>query len=496
MPLAFEKREGGGGLAIGADGELRVGETVRIALPTVYQEVDGRRRKVAGRFELRGRDEVGFALGEYDRERALTIDPTIVYSTMMPGGSGGVSATAIAVDTAGNTIFAGASGYSDYPIVNAIKNDLAAPDSDGFVTKLNAWGTAILYSTFIGGNADDEVKGMAVDQNGAVWLTGYTNSSDFPLLNATQSTRPSLPSGFAMKLNAAGALVVSTYLGGGAGTGGLGVAVDQGLNAYIVGSTSANSASGGFPTTTGALHVDTRPGVCFIAKYSPVGMQIYAATFGGSGGDTAQGIAVDSGGNTYVTGYSTSSTFTGAPTSGRQPGNAGGKDAFVAKISASGKDYLYFTFFGGSGDDYGRRIAVDASGNAFVSGGTASSGLATSGAAIGGLTGYAHGFLAKLNAGGDSRQYYFVVEKQRYRCDVGTVRERPAGGRDRCVAASHRSIETGCTGGIGRVSIDGWREHLDAIRRDAICDGVGEKSGFGGAVICGFQLWAGLGIDR
>ena len=408
--------EGGGGLAIGADGELRVGDMVRIALPKVYQEVDGHPRTVAGRFVLRGLDEVGFALGEYDKGRALTIDPTIVYSTMMPGGygSGGVSAAAIAVDSAGNTIFAGAAGYSDYPTVNAIKNDLAAPDSDGFVTKLNASGTAILYSTFVGGNAEDQVNGVAVDRYGAVWLTGYTYSSDFPLLNATQSTRPSAPSAFAMKLDASGALAVSTYLGGGVSTFGQGVAVDSAGNVYVTGFYTAIKSQPAFPTTAGAMHVDPGVAGCFVAKYLSGGTQVYAATFGGSGSDAAKGIAVDSAGNAYVTGRSTSSSFTGAPTTGAQPQNAGANDAFVAKINAGATDYSYFTFFGGSGDDYGGGIAVDAGGNAVVSGGTTSSGLATAGAAISGLTGYSHGFLAKLNPGGTAFTYMTYLGGNRF----------------------------------------------------------------------------------
>src|SRR6185503_11544143 len=147
--------------------------------PYVYQEVDGRRQTIEGRYALRGRNEVGFVLGRYDRSRPVVIDPVLVWSTYL-GGSIEDLGYAIAVDGSGNTYVTGATGSTDFPTVNPIQGTKAY-DWDVFVTKINAAGTAIVYSTFLGGNGWNEYGlGIAVDSSGNAYITGATNATDFP----------------------------------------------------------------------------------------------------------------------------------------------------------------------------------------------------------------------------------------------------------------------------------------------------------------------------
>src|SRR5437773_6308574 len=241
-------------LEINAEGELvlhAAGEVIRQRVPVIYQEINGVRTKIEGRYVLKDAHRVGFQVAAYDPSRPLVIDPTLVYATYL-GGSGGEAGGGIAVDAAGAAYVTGTTGSTDFPTTpGAIQTTYGGGgtfplrEGDAFVTKLNAAGTALVYSTYLGGSSKDVASGIAVDAAGAAYVTGYTASTDFTAGCTDPCTVLSLKGTvFATKLNAAGtALVYSTHLGGSGGGYGLGVAVDAAGAGRVAGGTG----SGGFP---------------------------------------------------------------------------------------------------------------------------------------------------------------------------------------------------------------------------------------------------------
>ncbi|MEA2204292.1 MAG: hypothetical protein QOE77_1068 [Blastocatellia bacterium] len=248
-----------------------------------------------------------------------------------------------------------------------------AGEVDVFVSELNSSGSALLFSTFLGGSASDFGYGIALDGSGLVYVAGQTQSTNFPTVNASQSTPGSFDScgeAFVAKLNlAAPAIVYSTYLGGGGCDIARAIASDMSGNAYVTGNTS----SANFPTlsafqpTRGSQFSSD----VFVTKFNSGGTLGYSTYLGGANDQTGFGIAVDSSGNAYVTGVTSSGNF---PTANPiQGANAGfGTDAFVTKLNPGGSGLVYSTYLGGSGSESGQGIAVDATGSAFVTGYTAS----------------------------------------------------------------------------------------------------------------------------
>jgi Beta-propeller repeat len=212
--------------------------------PISYQDVDGQRRFISTSYSLGSNHELGFKVGKYDHNLPLVIDPVLVYSTYL-GGNSSDSGTSIAVDAAGSAYITGQTLSTNFPVSNALQA-IKGASTDAYITKLNPTGSAIMYSTYLGGNGSEIGFGIAVDASGNAYVTGQTGSSNFPLANALQSTLSGVFDGFALKLNSTGsALVYSTYLGGGSSDSANGIAIDAGGNAYIVGSTSSRD----FPVT-------------------------------------------------------------------------------------------------------------------------------------------------------------------------------------------------------------------------------------------------------
>ena len=357
---------GADSMRVDSDGDLILnvqGKEIRQRRPMVYQEIGGKRVEVVGGYELTKRTgEVRFAIARYDRARPLIVDPVLVYATYL-GGSGSEQANAIAVDSAGAAYV---TGYTQggFPTLNAEQNTFGGVE-DAFVAKLSSTG-ALVYSTYLGGAADDFGLGIAVDSTGAAYVTGYTHGG-FPTLNALQNTYGGgTADAFVTKLSPTGTLAYSTYLGGTGNDAGRGIAVDTSGAAYITGSTT-----GSFPTlnaeqnTYGGGTTDA-----FVTKLSPTGALAYSTYLGGIGNDGGTGIAVDSNGAVYVTGSTTGSfptlnaeqnTFGGGTSGG------GNLDGFVAKLGPTGA-LVYSTYLGGTGDEVGNGVAVDSVGAAYVTG--------------------------------------------------------------------------------------------------------------------------------
>ncbi len=371
----------------------------------------------------------------------------LLYSTYLGGtpGSRGVSsdpvndtsATSIAVDNAGHAYLSGYTRSNSLPTTPGVVQPNAGlnsgpggvhcsngfsliPCSDGFVARLDTTASgsgSLLYASYLGGSYYDAATGIAIDSAGNAYVTGATLSDDFPVVAAFQPSRkagrcgPLASSGggghvcasaFVAKVNpTASALVYSSYLGGTGDTAALGVAVDSSGNAYLTGTTNA----GDFPATVGVAQHSLATASCslagksatcpdaFVAKVSSTGSLSYATFLGGTGIDLGFGIAVDSTGNAFVSGITNSTDFpTTSPLqaalgSGSCPLRISGisynlncPDAFLTKLDPVGATLLYSTYLGGNNVDFATSVALDASNNVYVTGGTFSPGLSTPGA--------------------------------------------------------------------------------------------------------------------
>ncbi len=393
-------------LEIDPAGDLVVtagGQELRQHKPFVYQEVGGARQEVASRFVLEGR-QVRFQLDTYDTSRPLVIDPVLSYSTYL-GGSGQDQGWGIAVDPAtGDALLTGLTTSTDFPTVNPLQASNRGL-SDVFVTRLNAAGSALGFSTYLGGNSSETGLDIAVDPaSGDALVTGVTQSTNFPTANPLQASNRGGLDVFVARLSASGsALGFSTYLGGSGEDRGFALAVDPATgDALLTGLT----ASTNFPTANplqGACGGCPFVSDAFVARLNGAGSAlVYATYLGGSESDVGTALAVDPAtGDALVTGYTFSTNF---PTANPlQAVNRGGYDGFVARLSASGSALVFSTYLGGSSDDYGRGLAVDpATGDALVTGLTWSTNFPTANPLQASNRGGTDGFVARLNAAGSA----------------------------------------------------------------------------------------------
>jgi len=311
---------------------------------------------------------------------------SLVYSTYL-GGSSYDYGSGIAVDSSDNAYVTGRTSSTDFPTAHPYQASLAGGGFDAFVAELNSTGSALVYSTYLGGSGTDEAYGIAVDSSGNAYVTGWTSSSDFPTAYPLQANLPGYPNPFVSKLNWDAStstlrLVYSTYLGGSVWDQGTAIAVDSSDNAYVTGWTlSSNfptahplqsSLAGGWNTFVAKLNWD--------ASTSTLSL-VYSTYLGGSRADAASGIAVDSSGNAYVTGTTSSGNFpTAYPIQASLPGYI---NAFVSELNwdapTSTLSLVYSTYLGGNYMDSGTAIAVDSSDDAYVTGYTYSSDFPTAG---------------------------------------------------------------------------------------------------------------------
>ncbi|WP_353071415.1 SBBP repeat-containing protein [Tunturiibacter gelidoferens] len=373
--------------------------------PLVYQEKNGRRQTIDGKFKLLADNSITFTLGAYDHHQTLVIDPTLAYSTYL----GGVtpyytSPSSMAVDPQGNAYVV---GYTESDTFPSTPGAFAGPSTSierGFVTKLNPTGTALVYSAIFG---DSTPSHIAVDSSGNAYVTGGA-SSNFPVTPGSFQA----PGGglFIVKLNPAGtALLYSARLGGDQANGpdGVeGIAVDAAGDLYLAGDTGSTN----FPVTPGAFQTQNPDTAgydygksIFVSKLNPTGSALLYSTYlGGSTQDYGNGIAIDDSGDAYVTGVSGSSDF--PVTSGvfQTTAKTFNGSAFVAKLNPQGTGLIYATYLGGSGGDSGNAIAIDSSGDAYVAGSTASTDFPVTAGAFQSIkrsTGIeeTNGFITKLN---------------------------------------------------------------------------------------------------
>jgi Abnormal spindle-like microcephaly-assoc'd, ASPM-SPD-2-Hydin/Beta-propeller repeat len=412
-------------LELRADGSLHLvfpeGDLV-LEKPEAFQDSGDGQISVSSHFVLFNKNEFGFAVADYDHTKSLTIDPVLTYSTYLANFQlymGGV-----ATDAAGDTFATGLVFDAAYPVTpnafqktcDSCSNDLP----DVFITKLNPTGTALIYSTFLGGSNYDQPFSIAVDSNGNAVIAGLTMSADFPVKNAV-SAGPATNGtqyGFITSLSADGSVLnYSSILGGAKGetpggtTLAAAVAVDANGNAYIAGTTDSPA----FPVTPGALNLVAPAypnNVLFACKFSPTGSLGYSALFGdaspqngGAGLIGVTGIAVDTNGSAYITGASGTLLPT---TSGAYqttiPGTAPYAAPFVTKLSADGSAFVYSTFIGISGQSSGI-VVKQSSGEAFLTGIAPNNFPTTSNAYLKSTTSASPAFFTELSADGSSLLY-------------------------------------------------------------------------------------------
>jgi hypothetical protein len=410
---------GASGVSLDPRGALRIDTpagVLRDAPPVSWQEIDGARVPVESRYVLNADGEYGFAIGAgYRKDRELIIDPGLDYSTFL-GGAGDDSGARIAVDSAGNAYIVGTTQSPDFPTTAGAFRRTGAVSgfSDVFVTKLNSTGTALIYSTFIGGGNFDWGRAIAIDAAGNAYIAGQTKSSDFPTtsgafdrtFNVLNCPRCGVDNydAFVAKLNPNGsALVYSTYLGGANDIDdALGIAVDSAGSAYVTGETGSSD----FPVTPGAFRT-VRNGAydAYVTKLNPAGSALVYSTFiGGSAVDFGVRIAVDAAHNAYVLGNTSSVDFPATPGAFDTSQN-GSFDLFVLKLNATGNALIYSTFLGGSNMELAGGLALDSAGNVYVTGSTISLDFPTTPGALKTVSDGNDGFVTKLNPTGSALVY-------------------------------------------------------------------------------------------
>ncbi|HYM75014.1 MAG TPA: SBBP repeat-containing protein [Candidatus Dormibacteraeota bacterium] len=390
------------------------GKELRMGAPKVYQEEGSTRHSVDGKWVRAGRQEIRFAVGSYDRNKTLIVDPTLslVYSTYL-GGSSKDGANAVALDSGGDAYITGFTGSTNFPIAgNAFQSTCGGCTGSGtnnaFISELDSTGANLVYSTYLGGNNGDSANGIAVDANNNAYVVGTTFSSNFPVLNAVQPTcAGGCTSGdaFVAEINSLGsALVFSTYLGGSGGETGNAIALDSQGTVLVAGSTSSTD----FPTHNPFQAANGGGTDAFVAEYSASGVAvIYSTYLGGSQKDVANAIAVDPSGNAYLAGETLSSNF---PTKNPlQSANGGAGDAFVTELNNSGSALVYSTYLGGSALDSASGIALDSSNNAYVVGNTSSTNFPTQApfqpTCASCSAGTSDAFITKINSSGSALVY-------------------------------------------------------------------------------------------
>lgn len=362
-------------VAIDKAGNLQVtsaSTTLTEQAPIAWQDIMGYRVPVDARYTLASDGTVSFALGSYNRAYALTIDPTLIYSTYL-GGSLLDYAIRVTLDALGNTYVTGYTDSINFPTATPYQ-PANAGGGDAFIAKLDPTGTQLLYATYFGGSAYDIGTGLRVDIDGSIYLGGITSSTNFPLANALQPAYGGgVYDGFITKLNASGSAVVySTFLGGNGSDQVFNMDIN-GFDVYAVGETTSSN----FPLANPYQPTLNGGGDAFVSKINSSGSMLsYSTYLGGSGAEGGYGIAVDSNGSAYVTGVTRSFNF--PTTNAIQPSFGGGAgDAYVTKLATSGVSLLYSTYLGGNGDDVGLDMVVDTIGSAYTTGVTASTNFPT-----------------------------------------------------------------------------------------------------------------------
>jgi hypothetical protein len=436
--------------------------------PLVYQESNGQRAAVGGGYVMRDATHIGFHVAHYDSSRPLLIDPVLVYSTYL-GGTGNDQPTGIAVDNSGSVYIAGYTDSANFPL--ATLGSLPPNTNHVFVAKLDATGSNLVYADYIGGNSQDYGIALVLDAANAVYVTGSTASSNFPVVQPFQAQQPGPYSGFLTKISANGSsLLYSTYLGGNTFDQPTSIGIDSLAQVYVAGYTKSQNfpVANAFQPTVSANQANLFGDYGFLTKFSPDGSSLVYSTYLAGNSNVVQdcgspcwpspynvisGIAVDANGSAYVTG--TTNTYNFPTTAGSYlTSNTTQQDAnigFVSKFSSSGSlDYSTY-FYGSSSDPVGiSAIAVDGSGSAYITGTAVSDGtfpITSTGICDPGTYGFgcSYAFVTKFDPAASTLLYSTFLGLNNYASPQAIVLDAD---NDAYVLAATRSATFGTTNGI------------------------------------------------
>ncbi|MDP1879849.1 MAG: SBBP repeat-containing protein, partial [Parachlamydiaceae bacterium] len=341
--------------------------------PYIYQMVEGKHQLINGSFQLLPNNQIGFEIAEYDHQKLLIIDPVLSYSTYLGGNGTAFLGGVLKVDSSGNVYVIGSTSGNTFPTTVGAYQTTLNGSLNAFVTKINPTGTALIYSTYLGGTGSATARGLTVDSSGNAYITGEVQLG-FPVTGgAFQTTFAGIRDGFLTKLNSTGtSLIFSTYLGGTGDDAAYDVVIDNTNNPYVVGRTNSTN----FPVTVGAFQTTRGGGFdVFITKFNTTGSGlVYSTYLGGSNDEGGNAIDLDASKNAYVTGETRSSNFpvTAGAFQITKSGGTGNDDSFVTKLNSTGTALIYSTYLGGTAGDTGEDIKVDSSNNAYVIGQTSS----------------------------------------------------------------------------------------------------------------------------
>jgi uncharacterized repeat protein (TIGR01451 family) len=414
IALAFE---GVDRLSIDQTGDLllQVGpRTIRQHRPVAWQDTKKGRRAVDADYLLLGRERVVIALGEYDRELALVIDPVLAYASYF-GGNSDDQVRAVAVDGFGNIYLTGVTQSTNFPLASAAQGSKAgtAITYDAFVTKLNPAGTTVFFSTYLGGTGNENVAtetagSIAVDANGAVYIAGDTASADFPAtagaFQPTYGAGTNSPAdGFVAKLSATGTLTFASYLGGTDVDHINGVAVATDGDVVVSGRTRSTTLEG-FPLVNARDTTLSGNADIFVTRIESTGASLVFSTYIGGSGDELSfyrsGHALDAQGNVFVSGLTSSVDYPTTAGVIRTVRTNSTYDGFITKLSADGQNILASTWFGGAnGENNVADVAIAPGGDAVIAGDTAATAgfPATNAFQSTHQGGLRDGFVARLN---------------------------------------------------------------------------------------------------
>jgi hypothetical protein len=471
---------------------------IRQRKPVVYQEANGKRVAIAASYRLSQGNQAGFQLGHFDAHLPLVVDPVLEYGTYFGGGVTATAATkasavqtdaagnvymagsfvptgatpagianlvkfspsqnqilywasyaigtgienilfpsSLAIDPQGNAYICGQTSQSNIPAVNAYQSQNRSGNS-AYLAKFAPDGQSLVYSTYLGGSASVMLNGMAVDSSGNAYITGETQSNDFPVLNAFQPTNKTQGNPAAIgvqailaKFSPTGDLLFSTYFGGSGGSVGTAIVVDSTGSPVLVGDADAHGGATDFPTTPNAYQTVLPPNVCaFVARFTAGGQLVFSTLFGGDA-TLSTAVALDTQNNVYLAGAAMQGTL--PVVNALIPNWPGGYNGYVAKLSADGARLLYSTYLGGNGDDYLTALGVDAAGNIYAAGSTNSSNFPVQNslvpfqASTNPFAGTIYGFLTKIASGGQSLVYSTLLGGSQGPSDVWALALTPSG---------------------------------------------------------------------